>query len=149
MRYLAPQFWRLYHMTKQSLSCLNWLLTCFQFYNLFWKNISCFWFWWKSCTKYYTNNYVVSFIKRLSLPALAVGQVLSISGYDLEDRRILCKQKFWIKIKYMVVKILILILFSFCLLWWLSPVSVVAGSWFNYKGPFRCFWLVLDGFSSF
>ena len=38
-------------------------------------------------------------------PALAVDQVLSISGYDLGNGRMLCKQKYWIK--NMVVKILV------------------------------------------
>ena len=58
----------------------------------------------------------------------AVGQVLSISGYDLENS--------------IVVKIPILILFRFCLLCWLKnhlfcPVSFVAASCFNYIGPCR------------
>ena len=44
----------------------------------------------------------------------AVGQVLSISGYDLENGRMPCKQKYCIK--NMAVKIPILILFRFCLL---------------------------------
>ena len=29
-----------YHVTKQFLSWLNWLTTCFWFQNMFWKNIS-------------------------------------------------------------------------------------------------------------
>ena len=62
----------------------------------------------------------------------AVEQVLSISGCDLENGRMLCKQKH--KIKNMAVKILVLILFCFCLLCWLSPVSIVAASYFNYVG---------------
>ena len=44
----------------------------------------------------------------------AVDQVLSISGYDLENRTMLPKQKYYIK--NVAVKILILILFHFCLL---------------------------------
>ena len=48
----------------------------------------------------------------------AVGQVLSISGYDLENGRMPCKQKYCIK--NMTVKIPILILFRFCLLCWLK-----------------------------
>ena len=40
-----------YHVTKQFLSCLNWLVTCFQFQNIFWKNINCFWFWLKNIQK--------------------------------------------------------------------------------------------------
>ena len=39
------------HMTKQFLSCLNWLIKCFRFQNMFWKNISCFRFWWKNLHK--------------------------------------------------------------------------------------------------
>ena len=30
-------------------------------------------------------------------PSLAVDQVFSISGYDLGNRRMPCKQKYWIK----------------------------------------------------
>ena len=41
-------------------------------------------------------------------------QMLSISGYDLANGRMPCKQKY--KIKTTAVKILILILFCFCLL---------------------------------
>ena len=59
-----------YHITKQFLPCLNWLITCFRFRNMFWKNISCFRFWWKTYTKRCTNNYVISRLKRLCLPAL-------------------------------------------------------------------------------
>ena len=77
----------------------------------------------------------------------AVDQVLSISGYDLENGRMLCKQKY--KIKNMAVKILILILFCFCLFCRLSPVSIVATSCFNYIGSFRFFKVVIDGFSLF
>ena len=36
-----------YRVTKQIL-CLNWLTTCFRFYNMFWKNITWFRFWWKT-----------------------------------------------------------------------------------------------------
>ena len=50
-----------------------------------------------------------------------VGQVLSISGYDLENGRMPCKQKYWIK--NMAIKIAILIVFWFCLLCWLRSVS--------------------------
>ena len=59
-----------YHVTKQFLPCLNWLVTCFQFQNMFWKNINCFRFWWKTYTKRCTSNYVISRVKRLSSPAL-------------------------------------------------------------------------------
>ena len=44
----------------------------------------------------------------------AVDQVLSISGYELENGRMLCKQKY--QIKNMAVKIPISILLRFCLL---------------------------------
>ena len=59
-----------YHVTKQFLPCLNWLATCFWFQNMFWKNINCFRFWWKTYTKRCTSNYVISRVKRLSSPAL-------------------------------------------------------------------------------
>ena len=52
----------------------------------------------------------------------AVDQVLSISGYDLENGRMLCcKQKYWIK--NTAVKIPILNLFHFCLLFYLSILN--------------------------
>ena len=49
-----------YHVTKQFLPCLNWLVT-------FWKNINCFRFSWKTYTNRCTSNYVISRVKRLSL----------------------------------------------------------------------------------
>ena len=58
-----------YHVTKQFLACLNWLVTCFQFQNMFWKNL-CFRFWWNTYTKKCTSNCVISPVKRLSSPAL-------------------------------------------------------------------------------
>ena len=60
-----------YHVTKQFLPCLSWLVTCSRFQNMFWKNINCFRFWWKTYTKRCTNNYVISSVKRLSSPALS------------------------------------------------------------------------------
>ena len=36
-----------YHITKQFLPCMNWLVLCFWFQNMFWRNIDCFQFWWK------------------------------------------------------------------------------------------------------
>ena len=61
----------LYHcMTWQFLPFLNWFITCFQFQDIFWKNISCFWFWWKTYTKRCSNNHVILCVKRLSSPAL-------------------------------------------------------------------------------
>ena len=60
-----------YHVIKQFLACLNWLVTCFRFQDIFWKNMNCFWFWWKTYTKCCTSNYVISRVKRLSSPALS------------------------------------------------------------------------------
>ena len=66
----------------------------------------------------------------------AVDQVLSISGYDLENGRMQSKQKYWIK--NTAVKILVLMVpfwflsTDFCLFCWLFPVSIVAASYFNY-----------------
>ena len=59
-----------YHVIKQSLLCLNWLVTCFWFQNKFWKNINCFQFWWKTCAKRCTSNYVILRVKILSSAAL-------------------------------------------------------------------------------
>ena len=59
-----------YHVTKQFLPCLNWLVTCFWFQNMFWKNINCFRLWWKIYLKRCTSNYVISQVKRLSFFAL-------------------------------------------------------------------------------
>ena len=79
----------------KTISCLNWLVTCFWFQNMFWKNINCFQFWWKTYIKHCTSNYVISLVKRLSSLYFAVGQVLSISGYDLENRTWRWKSWFW------------------------------------------------------
>ena len=70
---------------KKFLPCLNWVVTCFQFQKMFWKN-NCFRFWWRTYTKHCRRNYVISCVKRLPSLHFAVGQVLSISGYDLEHR---------------------------------------------------------------
>ena len=67
----------------------------------------------------------------------AVDQVLSISGYDLENGRMACNQKYWIK-KY-GGKNSDFDFVPLCLLRWFSPVSIVAESSFNYKGPCRWF----------
>ena len=96
---------------KIFLACMNWLVTCFWFQNIFWKTINCFRFWWETYTKCCTSNYLTSHVKRLYF---AIGWVLSVSGYDLENGRMPCKQKCYIK--NMAVKIPILILFRFCLL---------------------------------
>ena len=64
------------------------------------------------------------------LPLLfAVDHRFSISGYNLKNGRMLCKQKHWIK--NMVEKIPILILLRFCLICWLQSVSVVVTSCCN------------------
>ena len=52
----VAQIFFYYHMTKQFLCCLNWLITCFWFQNMFWENISFFWFWWETSTKRCTSN---------------------------------------------------------------------------------------------
>ena len=61
-----------YHVTKQFLSYLNWLVTCFQFQNTFWKNINCFRFWWKIYANRCISNYVISRFKSLPSPVLWV-----------------------------------------------------------------------------
>ena len=130
------------HLLSMLLKNLNNFLlasndwSCASDFRMFWKNISCFLLWWKTYTKRYTNNYIISRVKRISLLPL-FSFVLSISGYDLENGRMPCEQKY--KIKNMAVKNLILILFCFCLLWWLPPVSIVGASCFNYICPCRWF----------
>ena len=59
-----------YHVTKQFLPCLNWLVTCFWFQNMFWKSINCFRLWLNIYLKRCTSNYVISQVKRLSSSAL-------------------------------------------------------------------------------
>ena len=81
-----------YHVTKQFFPCLIWLGMCFRFQNIFWKNINCFWFWQKTYTKRCRSNYVIARVKRMHI---AVGHVLSISGYNLENRTWLWKFRFW------------------------------------------------------
>ena len=138
-----PRFLRISKGRLNTSLCLNWLVTCFRFQNMFWKNINCFRFWWKTYTKRCTSNYVISRVKRPFPLHFAVSQVLSILGYDLENGRMPCKQKYCIK--NMAVKIPILILFRFCLLCWRKNhlfgvlSSVVAASCFNFIGPCRWF----------
>ena len=55
---------------KQFLPCLNWLVTCFWFQNMFWRNINCSRLWWRLSLKHCTSNYVISQVKRLSSSAL-------------------------------------------------------------------------------
>ena len=85
-----------YHTTK--ISSLNCLFICFQFQNVFWRNISVFRFWWKTYAKLWTNNYVISLVKKLSLLALclhfAVDQELSVLRYNFENGIMSCKQKY-------------------------------------------------------
>ena len=59
-----------YHVANHFHACLIWLVMQFWFQNMFWKNINCFRFWWKTYTKRCTSNYVISRVKRLSSPAL-------------------------------------------------------------------------------
>ena len=102
-----------YYVTKQFLGCLNCLVTCLRFQNLFWKNISCFRFRLNIYTKRCISNYVMS--KDFLSLHFAVSQVLPISVYDLKNGRMTCKQKYGIK--NMVVKIATFILFRLvCLL---------------------------------
>ena len=96
-----------YHVTKQFLPCLNWLVTCFWFQNMFWKNINCFQFWWKSYTKRCTSNCVISRVKRLSSPALCVWS----GSFNF---------RVWFGKRNMAIKTPILILLRFCLLCWLK-----------------------------
>ena len=115
-----------YHTTKNSfLASIDWS----RFQNMFWKNISCFPFWWKTYTKRCTNNYVISRVKYFLRLHFAVDEVLSISGNDLENGRMPRKEKY--EVKNVAVKIPTLILFRFCLLCWLSPAPIVATSCFN------------------
>ena len=94
-----------YHLTNRSLLCLIWWVMYFWFQNMFWKNINYFRFWWKTYTKRFTSNY--SRVKRLSSPAL-----WGWSGA--------LNFRVWFGKRNMAVKILILILFLFCLLFWLK-----------------------------
>ena len=141
-------FWQSYHSTVKSAGVpVHWFCTS-----------TWFWCWSKTSTIFsllelinhvlpileyvlekhllhYTNNYATSHVKDFLCFHFSVDQVLSISGYDLENGRMLCKQKY--KIKNMAVKIFIL--FCFCLLWWLSPVSTVGASCLNCICPCRWF----------
>ena len=73
------------------------------------ENINCFGFWWKTYTKRCTSELCKLcniMCQKDFLPLhFVVGQVLSVSEYDLENRRILCKQKYCIK--NIVLKVLI------------------------------------------
>ena len=134
-------------MTNQFLPCLIWLVTSFWFQNMVWKKINCFSFWWKTYTKGCTSNYVISRVKRLPLH-FRVGQVLSISGYDLENGIWRWKSWFWFCSAFVYFADLKAIYFASCLwcsckLFWLyRPLWMVLAR-------FRWYWLILDGFRSF
>ena len=64
----AAQIILYYHVTKQFPLCSIWLVTCFWFQDMFWKNINCFGSWWKTYANRCTSNYVISCVKRLSSP---------------------------------------------------------------------------------
>ena len=59
-----------YDGTKQFLPWSNWLVTWFQFQNMFWKNINCFQVWWETYRKRCISKYVISRAKRHSFSAL-------------------------------------------------------------------------------
>ena len=75
-------------------------------FRMFWKNINCFQFWWKTYTKHCKSNCVISCVKRLSSPSLC-------SRPDAFNFRV------WLGKQNMAMKIPILILLYFCLLCWL------------------------------
>ena len=114
----------------KSLSCLIWLVTCFLSQNMFWKNINCFRFWWKTYPKCCTSSYVISRIKSFLHLHFAVGQVLSISGYNLENETWRWKSRFWFCPSF--------VYFADLKPFILRPISVVAASCFNYLVP--CGW---------
>ena len=101
-----------YHVTKQFLPCLIWFVTCFRFQNMFRKNINCFRFWRKTYTKRCTSNYLTSRVKKRYL---AVYQVLSILGYDLENGTWRWKFRFWYCSAFVYFADLKTIYFAFCL----------------------------------
>ena len=122
---------------------MNWLVTRFRFQNIFWKNINCFRFWWKTYTKRCTNNYVMSRVKDFLPLHFEVGCFqFQVIIWKTEECRVSTNTalKTWQwKSDFDFVP----------LLFTLRPVSVVATSCFRYIGPCRWSWLVLDGFSSF
>ena len=122
-------------MTSQNNLFPVWTNGLRAFNFMFWKNISCFWFWQKTCKKHCTNNYVISCVKRFYLPAFSVFQ-----GMIWKNE---CHVSKNIELKTWAVKVPILILFHFYLLCWFCPDSVVVASCFNYIG------LIVDGLSLF
>ena len=106
-----------YQVTKQFLPCLRWLVTSFQFQNMFWKNVNCFRFWWKTYTKRCRNDYVISRVKTFFPCSLWLVRCFQFQGMIWKTEEC-CKQKYCIK--NIAVKILILILLCFCLLCWLK-----------------------------
>ena len=83
----------------QFLLCLNWLVTCFRFQNIFWKNISCFWLWWKTYTNCCTNNYICNITCQKTFFTCSLWLIKCFQFQDViwEKGRMLCKQKYWIK----------------------------------------------------
>ena len=108
-----------YHMTNQFLPCFMWLVACFWFQNMFWKNINCFQFWRKTYTGRCTSNYVISRVKTF-FPYLTVGQVLSVSGYDLKKGTSWWKSRFWFCSSFFTLLSLFTVSVCLCLLCLLS-----------------------------
>ena len=75
---------------KKLLPCLNCLINCFWFQNIFVKTLVAFDFDKKTYTKRCTRNYVIS-KDFLPLHLITCG---SISEHDLENGRMPCKQKY-------------------------------------------------------
>ena len=92
-----------YCVTKQFLPCLNWLVMCFKSQNMLWKNVNCFHFWWKTYTKSFTDNYVISLVKRFYFPALCGWSgAFNFTVWFGKRKNAVCKQNYCIK--NMVVK---------------------------------------------
>ena len=85
-----------YHVTKRFLACLNWFVTWIWFQNMFWKTLIAFDFD-EILTQSVAQVTVISRVKIFFPLHFAVYQVLSISGFNFENGRIPCKQKYCIK----------------------------------------------------
>ena len=84
-----------YDLTKQFFPCLIWLVTRLLFQNLFWKNINCINFWWKTYTKRCTRNYVISRVKRISFPStLRLARTFNFMVWSVKRKR-RWKSRFW------------------------------------------------------
>ena len=103
-----------YHVTKWFLPCVNWLIICFCFRRCFGKALVAFGFDEKLTQSVVQTTIQYHVSKEFLRLYFAVDQVLSISEHHLENGRMPCNQKYWIK--NMAVKILILILLRFRLL---------------------------------